>query len=392
MEILVKVRVVKNRYWKKIVTFALILINIFVLTGCVEEVELDEKVIIAMVGIDKSEQGKMKVSMGLIDTRLIEEKKEEGVRVYTIESDSIFEAARESILKLGRQPQWPYIKVLVFGPAFKETDIVPVLDFFNRNNEVQPNPKITFSHIPAEEIVKLNTDLANIPAVIVEGQFKHQNLVGLAPDIALHQFTEMMLTPDKNGFAALIEKGEGEDNFIPQIGGTAVINAGKWIGDLTKSETRGLLWVREEVEGGIIVIPSIEGKGKIGLEILGKGKVSIDPLLKNNELSVKINLEQFVGISEVMTYIDLNDQNVEEIKRETEKEIAKEIESTIQKTKKWETDIFDIGRAIHIKYPKYWQENKENWSETFSTLPIDINVQVDIKTMGLLRSLPREQN
>lgn len=126
---------------------------LLLLSGCVEEVELEEKVIVSMVGIDQTENGLYTVTMGLIDTRLIEEKEEKGIRVYSVEGESIFEAVRSSILKIGRQPQWPYIQVIVFGPAFIEEDVVPVLDFFNRNNEVQPNPYITFSHVLAKEII-----------------------------------------------------------------------------------------------------------------------------------------------------------------------------------------------------------------------------------------------
>lgn len=239
---------------KKVVLLVIIVTSTLMLSGCVEEVELDEKLIVALVGIDMVDTDKYRITMGLINTRSIEEKEARGVEFYSVEGYSIFEAVRSSILKLGKQPQWPYIKVIVFGPAFSEKEIVPVLDFFNRNNEVQPNPYITFSNVLAEEIVKLETKIANIPAVVVEGQFRLQNLVGYAPEIQLHQFTEMMLTPEKVGYAEIIKKEKVEDTYAPKIEGTAVIKEGKWIGDLSRVETRGLKWVRKEVEGGIIVI------------------------------------------------------------------------------------------------------------------------------------------
>ncbi|UTW69395.1 Ger(x)C family spore germination C-terminal domain-containing protein [Anaerobacillus sp. HL2] len=93
----------------------------------------------------------------------------------------------------------------------------------------------------------------------------------------------------------------------------------KWIGSLNKDETRGLLWVREEVEGGIIVIPSIDGKGKIGLEILGKGKIHIEPRLTNGQLTVKVIVEQLVSVAEVMTYIDLNEKKCRRNKAKRQK-------------------------------------------------------------------------
>ncbi|UTW69396.1 hypothetical protein KHA80_21580 [Anaerobacillus sp. HL2] len=74
--------------------------------------------------------------------------------------------------------------------------------------------KSLFSHIKAEDIRSFSTELMNIPAVIVESQFIHQNLVGRAPNIELHEFTEMMLTPSKTGFAAIIQNGEGEEEPV----------------------------------------------------------------------------------------------------------------------------------------------------------------------------------
>jgi spore germination protein KC len=384
----VKECVAKNRPILKHVFVIVFLFLISLLSGCVEEIELNRKVIVVMVGVDRTENDQYKITMGLIDTRLIEEKKPSGVHVYTIEGDTLFEAVRSSIMVLGKQPQWPYIKVIVLGPSFKKNDVVPVLDFFNRNNEIQPNPFITFSHSLAEDIVKLHVDLENIPGVIVEEQILLQDLVAYTPQIQLPEFIEMMLTPDKVGIASIVMSVKENEKMVPKVEGTAVIQEGKWIGDLSNIETRGVLWVREEVLGGIIVIPSIEGKGKIGMEIQDQGKASIKPKLENDQLSVLIDITHDVSISEILDLLDLNDKKVEEIKKITEKQIKEEIEASLKKTREWGTDIYGIGVAVHRKYPKFWRKNEENWSEMFKTLPITINVHVNIKRMGLLRSLP----
>ena len=370
----------------KVLIYLSCFLLIFLLSGC-SRVELANKLIIAGVGIDKTDDNKVRFTMGLINTTSNPERQAIGVNVYSFEGETIYDAIRNSIVELGKQPIWPYIKIIVIGPSVSKDDISPYLDFFNRNNEVQPNPYIVFSEVEAEKIVQAKVDFSKIPAAIIEEQLNQQMLVSHVPMIKLHQFTEMMLTPDRIGFAAIILNKKKGSKEIPKVKNTAVIKDAKWIGTLNSSETRGLLWVRKEVRGGILVIPATKGEGKIGLEIMEGEKVAIVPKIKGDYLRrININVESTVNIGEMLTQTDLGTKETTKIQNQAEKQIKEEIASAIEQAKELEVDIFGIGEVIHRKNPRYWQKNKQNWNDTFSSVPIHINVKVEIKNIGLFNS------
>ncbi|OIJ11206.1 hypothetical protein BKP37_16270 [Anaerobacillus alkalilacustris] len=372
-----------NSNYKNTFLYLTLLLILPFINGCYGITELDDRVIVSLVGLDQLENGNVEVTMGLIDTRLIELQEAESLHVYTFEGETIFDAVRMAILEIGKQPMWPYIKAVVFGPSFKENDVKPYLDFFNRNNEVQPNHFIVFSDKPAREIVEIRSDLANIPAVTVEQQIEHQALVSYSPEVRLHHFTEMMFSQGQVGYASIIKREEDEN--VHKIEGTALIKEGKWIGTLNRMETRGALWVQGAVKGGITVVPF--KNGKLSLEIVEETGAAITPILKDNKLTVKVDIQAFASLGEMMTVIESDcGEIIAEINRSAEQEIVKEIEASLKKTQGLGTDIYGIGRIVHREFPKYWKKNKENWSEIFSDLPIEINVTVEMIKMGLFNN------
>lgn len=370
----------KNKF---LVIGLLLSIVISLLSGCIHS-ELDERLILSSLGIDRTEDNKVKITVSLIDTRSVNQQEAKGVKIYSSVGDTIFDAVRSTIIKLGKQPIWPYIKIVVLGPTVTQDNILPFLDFLNRNNEVQPNPFILISKVEAAKIIKTKPDFTTVPSTVIEKQLAQQN-TSYIPAIRLHQFTEMMLNSDQIGYLAIIETVKKGDKNIPKAQNTAVIKKGKWIGRLNKRETRGLLWVKEEVTGGILVINALKGSGKIGLEILDKTKVKIKPQFEGSQLKhLTINTEATVSIGEMLTqYTALTGEKINEIEKLAAKEIEAEILASINKTKNYKADIFGFDAIVHRNNPQFWKQNKQNWNEQFSELPIFINVKVDVRNLGL---------
>lgn len=376
----------------KIVLSGLLAACLLVLSGCMES-ELSEKVLVNMVGLDRTEGGNIKVTLGLISTRKIQLQKDEVVMTYSSEGETIFDAIRHFVQKTGYRPTWPYIKVLVIGPSIAQSDVTPILDFFNRNNEIQPNPYVVVSHVPASEIVNLKTDLTYYPAVIVEQQIEKQNLLSTTPQVKLYNFSEMMFSSEKIGFATIIKKEKEEKKFIPKVEGMAVFKRAKWIGDLNEKETRGVFWVRGEIKGGIVVVPFQDldkANARIALEII-KSKASIKPKLANGKLSVAVDIDSTFSIGEILGYSPLNQTSLREMNRGAAKVIREEIDASMKIIqKKWRTDIYGIDNAVHKKYPEYWKKNKDNWENIFAELPIEFHVTARVNKMGLFESFKRK--
>ena len=56
------------------------------------------------------------------------------------------------------------------------------------------------------------------------------------------------------------------------------------------------------------------------------------------------------------------------------------------------TDIFGFGEHIHRKYPKVWNELKDDWDTEFEKLQVNFIFDTKIKDVGLiLKSIINEE-
>lgn len=351
--------------------------------GCIPT-ELNERSLVSMVGIDANKDHTVRLTLGIIATH--NKETPDAITVYSVDGETLFDASRKFIQIIGNQPLWPYIKVIVLGPSVSKKDIIPVLDFFNRNNEIQPNPYVILSKIPAEEIVRIQSLLPALNTVIVEQQLINQSRLSLAPRVQLFQLNEMMYAPGSTGYMALIRKMSQDKGSFSQVSGMAVIKNGKWIGELGERETRGVLWVRHEVEGGILNV-SLK-KATASLVIKKCSKVEMKPVLRDGELSMSLNIKVKLSVGEIMGYLRMDQAGLEKIRQGAEKEIASEVKEALAAVQPaYKADIFGFGPAVERKYPKYWQEHKEQWESIFSKLPVDISVKASLHDFGLTESV-----
>lgn len=73
---------------------------------------------------------------------------------------------------------------------------------------------------------------------------------------------------------------------------------------------------------------------------------------------------------------------VDKIEKFLSKEVTKDFQDVIQKTKDAKSDIIGFGRHVHAFEPKLWE--KGDWQETYSTLPIEMKVKVKANRVGIL--------
>ncbi|MDF2925616.1 MAG: germination protein Ger(x)C family [Paenibacillaceae bacterium] len=367
---------------------------LFITSSCTE---LSERTLIAGVGIDQKEDGTIRLTLALLGSQKQPgSQKLQGANqttMYTVEGQTIFDAGRKFIQNIGNQLLWPYVKIVVIGPSISHKDVIPMLDFLNRNNEIQPNPYILLSQVSAEEIINLKTDLPILSTVMIEQQIKNQGLLSRAPRVQLYQFNEMMFSHGGTGFASLIKKVTHNKQPVPMVEGMAVLKKGKWVGELDSEKTRGVLWVRGDVEGGILVVQADSEGGdqqvKISLEIMECTKAKIKPLLQEDELSVTLDIHSRMAVGEVLGHFTMNKANVDLINDLAAKEINKEIMAAMKVAQKeWQTDIFGIKQVVERKYPEYWKKHKEEWESIFAELPIQADVEVSIRKLGLVESFP----
>jgi spore germination protein KC len=173
------------------------------------------------------------------------------------------------------------------------------------------------------------------------------------------------------------------------VNGIAVFKGDKLVGWMDEVETRGLLWLRNEIKTGVITIkiPEEKGGGNISMEIV-RGETSIVPILKQRELKLDVDVVTELSVIENDSKLNLMETKVtEEIQTYAEEEVSKRIEMIVEKAQKeYRSDIFGFGQSVYKKYPKEWNTHyKENWENEFAQTKVKIHSKAFVRRIGLIK-------
>ena len=70
-----------------------------------------------------------------------------------------------------------------------------------------------------------------------------------------------------------------------------------------------------------------------------------------------------------------------EVRKETEKAIAEEIDLAVNKAQKeLNSDVFGFGRTLHREHPEEWNNIKDQWNEIFPKA--EYRAEVEVKMIG----------
>lgn len=383
----------KTKRVESTLIFVLLILLPLLLTGCWNNRDLNETNIVAGLGLDRTEEGKILLTVQVVEPAAIQSTssgKGKGggaqpkpVFVESYEGDTVFEALRGMLSKVDNKLFASTAQVLILGERLSQEGINEALDFFQRDHEVEYKMDVLVAKgVTPKEILEMEIDMDSIPAVYVKGTIENTVSRGTVKRTLLIDLVKDICCSGRQLAIGQITKA-GEKEVGTE--GTAVFRDAKLVGWLDSYETRGYLFAIGKVESTIINIPA--DNGKIAMEIIrSKGKVNVE--FENGEptrLTVKVGLEANVGEYEGKGKMDSSDslQKLEEL---LDEEVKKEIKAALDRTQKdYSSDIFGFGTQVHKYHPQYWKEAKEQWNNTFSKLPADIKVDAKIRRTGVIK-------
>lgn len=363
------------------------------LTGCWNNRDLTEINIVSAYGIDRTEDGKVLLTAQVVEPAAIQSTssgKGKGggtqpkpVFVESYEGETVFEAIRGMLSIVDKRLFLSTAQILILGERLSENNINEVLDYFQRDHEVEYKIDVLVAKgITPKEILEMETDMDSIPAVYIKGTIENTVSRGTVKRTMLIDLVKDMGSSGRQLAIGNVTKA-GEKEVRTE--GTAVFRDGKLAGWLEPSETRGYLFATGKVKSAIVNIPV--DNGKIAMEIIrSKGKVNVE--FENGEpalLTVKVELEANVGEYEGKGKLDSPDSlhKLEELLGE---EVKQEIRMALDRTQKdYSSDIFGFGTQLHKYHPQYWKKAKDSWNDTFSKLPADIQVDAKISRTGVIK-------
>ncbi|MGI6713365.1 MAG: Ger(x)C family spore germination protein [Bacillota bacterium] len=361
--------------------------------GCWDHRELNELSIVFGVGLDTSEKpGNIKMTAEIIKpgemkgggaSQDVAAKTAPYLNLSSTGTTG-FQAIRDFNFSTSRRLFWANNSVIIFGKDLARKGVAGHLDIFLRDPEIRRTTWILVADGEAVDILNTDPEVENTPAMNINKILDHRYTTSEILGTDLQHFATRLLSKTTAPVTPIIKAIEDNKIMIPKIIGTAIFKKDKMTGQLNQKETRGLLWVLNEVSSGTIVVDSPKGSEKVSLEII-RSSSKIIPEIKNGEIFIKIEIEEEANIADQMTSEDLTKLELLKImEKHQSDEIRKEILATLKKARELNTDIFGFGDAVHRKYPVLWKKIENNWDDYFPHIQVTFNIEARIRRVGMI--------
>jgi spore germination protein KC len=362
--------------------------NMLLLTGCWDRVEINDLALVMATGLDKTDDDKIELSVQLAIPKAMGGGQGMagggGGKPTTVEKvtgETVFDAMSKLQEKVSRRIFWGHNRVIIIGEKLAEEGIQKHIDFFARH----PSPRLrayTFvTDGKAIDTLKVIPELESSSAEIARelANFK----VGMS--VTVKDLLQMLSGEAGATVLPWIEvEQEPENKGGLLINGAAVLKKDKMVGRIDNKVTRGVLWLRDEIELATVTIEPEGAEDQISFSLL-RSRTELIPKIENGnwKMTVKIVTEDDAVENETKLNL-MNPKIVKKLEKQLEQDIDKRIRMTLEKVQKeMGADIFGFAEAFHRQYPDQWSEVKDQWNEKFPEIEVEIKSKAYIRRPGM---------
>jgi spore germination protein KC len=378
----------------KAVVCALLAIAIPVsVSGCFDRRELDTLGIVMGVAIDKAEKdGDVKVTIQMSNPAGSEDKSgksgsggSEGESNPYInisgEGRNINYIVRELQHQMSRRIYVAHSQVLVISEDLAREGVRDRLDFFARAPEARMTVYMFVAKGSAANTLDQKPEFEELPSTELAKLLKDQMITSQVPLVTELDFVSRLISKTTGAVAPMAEIIEKDGRQLIEVSGCAVFKGDKMVGSFDKKQTRGYLFVENEVKTGVLLVAVHDATATVEIR---KTKTKVKPVLyTDGTVAFDIDITATVGLGDQAGLFNLSDpDNVAQMLSAAGQAIHDEVQSAVDKSKELGSDVFGFGDYLNRKYPRQWMEMKDNWDALYKDVRVNINVNAKADGSG----------
>ena len=383
----------------KKIKLLMLLLPIFLFTGCFNYRELNEIAIASALGLDKTSDGYI-VTIQVMNTKKASETGTSNDQLkfitFTTSGVTLQDAIRKSILDSSRRIYPNHVQTLIIGEDLAKNGISDVLDMFFRGVEFRKQtPVLIAKNSTAEEVLNVVTPLESLNSKnIRDGLSVDSKYLGIGDNISFEDLVGTFLDSNKeiilpsvsiNGTKSEGEKIENIETADPSVrlieSSLAVFKDDHLVGFLDNKQSIDLNFVRNKINNTILTYECGDNK-YLSSEIMSN-KTSIE--FSESPLKAHIKINGILNINEITCDMDLEDPVViDEIEADLEEELKNDVYNTIKYIiDEYNSDVFGFRDFLYKNKTKYYKEIKDDWYDSiFPNMDIDVDVNFNLTGKG----------
>lgn len=390
---------------KKIIILLLILAQLLTLTGCWDLNEPEDLALVIAFGAEYfPEEKKYRLQSQIINPLSMASDGGGGggggsgeASYWTVagEGRTIFAALNNLRRKTSRRFYYGHTQLEIYSEEMAETEgILPVMDALERTRQTRSIIVPVVARGDIEDLLTRSMPIEQISSQGMKRQLEISNKeIGGTINQPAELFLNKLSTPGIEPVAAYIEPREEEEaeeeegkSPLLKVNGLAAFKNDKLAGFLDNRETQGYNWITGRVNNTFldVTLPGKEGEyASIRATIR---TTELKPVIKEEKPEIDITVHVQGSLENVTTHVNIKKESKlhESLNRRLSQSIRNDIKSSIERAQELESDIFGFGRSFYRQKPQKWREMEDNWEEIFQQLPVNIDVEADIKETGLI--------
>ncbi|CAI6082179.1 Spore germination protein B3 [Paenibacillus sp. JJ-100] len=385
---------IKKAVYKAIFLFIVFAGAVLVLTGCWDQTEIDELAIVTSAAFDKSDHGQVDVSLEVLIPSSISggsgggsgsggSGSEEKTMIKSSKGVNIADALSKLQSELPRHIFFGLCKVFIFGEELAKEGLQDHLDYLVRDPRPRERSFIFISQGKAKHMIELSTLLEVYSAEAIR---KMANME-YGMKVTLLELDEMIAEEDRSAaipyLTTKMEAGNsGEVKELPKMDGIAVCQEDRMVGRMSRSTTRGLLWLRGEIKDYTVSFTPENEEGKLSVTPIST-EVHLIPKIQDEEWKVIIHIKTDGTIAQNGTNLNLSDaKTLKKVEYDFGEAIKSRVSSAFQEMQKMKADVIYLGKRFHRKYPKQWKKVKGQWEEFIPEVKTEFVIDAHIGGLG----------
>lgn len=368
---------------------------IFFLTGCWDQVSIEERGFVIGVSVDLKEKTdgnnyKLTMTEQLVVPAGLGSPGQSGGATkpftnITASGKSIFEISRKMAKQISRVPYYEHLKVIIISEEVAKAPRLfsSIMDIFIRDQEMRRSIKVVISEGKAKKLLEIKPASENLPAVYIESVMENNaKSIEVGNPVKMGNIHQFLL--DRSSFS--IPRVVPDENRL-KTNGLAVFhgNDNKMIGMLNGKETKGLNLIKEKNKGGSVKF-EIEDHLMVYEFQHTKSAIKID--VKNkDDITISIDIDAEGSVAEMFgSETLLKAKRFKEIEKKVSEKIEQLANQTIEKVQgELKADIFGFDNLMKQRHYDKWQKIKKNWDtgeNIFANCKIKVSAKAYIRATG----------
>lgn len=312
--------------------------------------------------------------------------------------ETVFDAVRNLSLLSPNKMFFAHNKVFVISERLAKEGVVDVLDFFERDPEIKQSGWVVVARGELEDIMQSSEFGQQPPAQMLADVLELNSRNTKYGVSTLADFIQSLNNPGAGAFTAgvthftgVIKDQEDMAKTVAQakrpqelrVSETAIFNEDKLVGWFNPTEGRGLLWIRGEVQQGLVIFRHEHKRATF--EIFGSN-AKLKPVIRDGRLVVRVEIKASGNLGEVSPGVYVMDvEKLKALESSLGQAIAAEVWSAVRKAQELNTDVLGFGSAVNRAFPQQWnKEYSKEWKDIFGNLEVEVVAEGRIRGLGLI--------